>query len=188
MISLNTTNPAICYMGIVVNSYSGQELDDVAAASCHLFDTRTNRDVAVYALTNCKPLDKHTALVMACIYRQNNNINNSNQDNNSMNEWLLQIISEPAQGRTVKDNIDELQNYIRRNQKQMFSNIPLATTTQLPVIIVESEDEYNTENEIDLSIPKMPQYVPNNVDEEIVVIPSHELPQYSNNNTPQRTF
>ena len=46
-----------------------QELDDVAGASCHLFDQRTGRDLAKYTMTNCKALDKRTALVMGMLFR-----------------------------------------------------------------------------------------------------------------------
>jgi stress response protein SCP2 len=69
--SLSKVPANVAYIGLIINSYSGQELDDVARASCHLFDPKTNVDVAKYTLTNCTALNGHTALVMGCLYRSN---------------------------------------------------------------------------------------------------------------------
>lgn len=62
-------SPNIQYMGIVINSFSGQELDDVNRASCHLFDPVTKLDICSYALTNAVSLNGYTALVLGCLYR-----------------------------------------------------------------------------------------------------------------------
>jgi len=102
-LSLASVHPAVAYLGFVINSYSGQELDDVKGASCHLFDGGSSRDIARFTLTNTKFLDKHTALVMGMLYR----------DKDTM--WCYRIIAEAAQGRTAHDNVDELQRYISRN-------------------------------------------------------------------------
>ncbi|KAL1512166.1 hypothetical protein AB1Y20_005432 [Prymnesium parvum] len=101
-LELAKVHPAVAYIGLVINSYSGQELDDVKDAGVHLFDAATARDIFRYEMTNTKELDKHTALVMAMLYREGP-------------EWCARIISEPAQGRTAHDNVDELQRYIKRN-------------------------------------------------------------------------
>ena len=106
-ISLSRVHNAVMYIGLVINSYSGQELDDVAKASCELFDPKTNISIAQYKLTRCKSLDKHTALVMGCIYRDP-----------TTNMWFLRIISEAAHGRVAKELVDELQNFFRRNPPQ----------------------------------------------------------------------
>jgi len=104
ILNLAAVHPAVCYIGFVVNSYSGQELDDVAGASCHLFDQRTGRDLAQYTLTGTKMLDKRTALVMGMLFRADPSA-----------DWCLRIISEAAMGRTAHDNVDELQNHIKRD-------------------------------------------------------------------------
>lgn len=115
-------------------SHSGQELDDVSRASCHLFDPANPQlDLCSYALTNASHVDGHTALVLGCLYR----------GGPSPGDWCLCIISEAAQGRTVNDNVDELQNYLRRSPPQ----------------VPEEEFEIVVE-------PEMPEYVPL-VDEEI---------------------
>eukprot|EP00591_Stephanopyxis_turris_P018778 CAMPEP_0195541866 /NCGR_PEP_ID=MMETSP0794_2-20130614/51310_1 /TAXON_ID=515487 /ORGANISM="Stephanopyxis turris, Strain CCMP 815" /LENGTH=345 /DNA_ID=CAMNT_0040675981 /DNA_START=60 /DNA_END=1097 /DNA_ORIENTATION=+ len=101
-LSLANVHSSVQYIGFVVNSYSGEELDDVKDASCHLFDTRTGVDIAQYKLSNSKELDKHTALVMGCLYRGENSI------------WFLRIISLAAKGRVANNNVDDLQFYLRR--------------------------------------------------------------------------
>merc|ERR1712038_930328 len=68
---INSLNPSIKHVGFVINSYSGQELDDVSKASCHLFDPRTKADIAMHQLSNNQSLDKRTALLMASLFRGN---------------------------------------------------------------------------------------------------------------------
>ena len=63
VLSLAHVHPAVSAIGIVINSYSGQELDDVAGCSCHLFDPATGRDVARYRLSGERALDKRTAQI-----------------------------------------------------------------------------------------------------------------------------
>lgn len=106
-ISLSAVSPNTKYIGIVINSFSGQELDDVARASCHLFDPSTRADIATYTLTNSKELDKHTALIMGCLYR-----------GDTRDEWLLRIISAPSQGRTADQNVNALRDILRQDPPQ----------------------------------------------------------------------
>ena len=108
-VELPKISKQIQYIGFTVNSYSGQELDDVRKASCHLFDTGTNVDIAIHALSDCQFLDGHTALVMGCLYRVKARGGKSGSD------WCLKIISQAAQGKTVKDLVDELQKYLEDN-------------------------------------------------------------------------
>ncbi|CAB9506210.1 Tellurium resistance protein [Seminavis robusta] len=97
------------YIGFVVNSYSGQELDDIKRASCHLFDTMTGVDIAVHALSDCQFLDGHTALVMGCVYRV------KARGGKKESDWCLKIISQAADGKTVKDLVDEMQKFLEEN-------------------------------------------------------------------------
>lgn len=127
---------SVKYVGFIINSFSGQELDDVNRASCHLFNPITGDDMASYAMTNSTSLNGFTALLIALLYRG---------DSPKEESWSLSIMAEAAHGKTVQDNVDELQNYIRRN----------------PPKIVEPMEE-----EIDLSDISMPENVPI-VEEEI---------------------
>ena len=108
-LSLARVHPAVKYIGFVINSYSGQELDDVKDASCHLFDGASYRDLATFTLTNTKFLDKHTALVVGMLFRD------------PTGEWGFEIISEAAQGRTAHENVDELQRFIQTHPSRALA-------------------------------------------------------------------
>ena len=88
-VNLARVNKSIKYIAFVINSYSGQELDDVSKTSCHLFESATKVDLARYQLSNNRSVDGYTGLVVACLYR----------DDNDESEWCMRIISEPAHGR-----------------------------------------------------------------------------------------
>merc|ERR1719473_2447400 len=105
-LELGRMHPAVKYVGFVINSYSGQELDDVKDASCHLFDGQSGRDLMRYAMTNCKVLDKHTALLVGMLYRDDDT-----------SEWGFEVIAEAAHGRMAQDNVDELQAFIKRKPR-----------------------------------------------------------------------
>ena len=51
-IQLGRVHPAVAHIFIMINSYSGQELDDVKDAGCHLFDAASGRDLARFQMTN----------------------------------------------------------------------------------------------------------------------------------------
>ena len=106
-ISLHRVSEDIKYIGFVVNSYSEQELDDVDRAACHLFDPNTKADIATYTLSNSKEVDKHTALIMGCLYR-----------GDTADDWYLRIISLPSQGKTAHRNVNDLQSYLLCNPPQ----------------------------------------------------------------------
>jgi tellurium resistance protein TerZ len=130
-ISLMGKHNHIRYIGFVVNSYSGQKLNDVAQASCHLFDPESNVEIATHSLINAKSksLDGVTALLVGCLYRapQQQKYNNAgtnqqqehhhshhHDDGANNNEWCLAIISEPSNGRTVKANVEIFRDYLKK--------------------------------------------------------------------------
>ena len=140
----------VAFIGLVINSFSGQELDDVAKASCHLFDPNTNTDVANYKLSNCAALNGHTALVMGCLYRSP-----LVEGGSPTRDWYLRIIAEPAQGKTVNDNVDELQRFLQNNPPQKVSTPPepeIVLNAMPDPILVEEE-------EIVIPIPEEEIYV-----------------------------
>jgi tellurium resistance protein TerZ len=101
-LALRQVDPSIHYIGFIVDSYTGQELDDVARASCHLYDTETGEDLATYVLTKSSLLDGYTALLAACIYR-----------GNQPDEWCLHIIFSPMMARPIKYHVKDLQQYLK---------------------------------------------------------------------------
>mmetsp|Transcript_21387 Transcript_21387/g.35394 ORF Transcript_21387/g.35394 Transcript_21387/m.35394 type:complete len:597 (-) Transcript_21387:73-1863(-) len=130
-ISLLQVSHSVKYVGFVVNSYSGQELDDVDKAGCHLFDPRTNIDIATYNLSNVKEVDKHTALVMGCLYR-----------GRGPDDWYLRIISLPAQGKIAGQNVDDLRTYLLRNppQESLAHSEEDIVLTSMPDAVLIDED------------------------------------------------
>lgn len=150
-VNLNRVSKNVRYIGFVLNSFSGQELDDVSKASCHLFDAETYVEVAKYSLTDTHELDKHTALLVACLFRE--------QDGD---DWRLWILSQPRQGKTVQDNIPDMVDYLRNH------TAPAVT----PSIGVEDEDE------IVVAMPsEMETY---QEEDEIAVLPMEDLLQHGN--------
>ena len=105
-LQLGAVHPAVAYIGLCINSYSGEELDDVKDAGVHLFDGSSYRDIASYEMSNTRELDKHTALVVGVLYRD------------PSSEWCFRIISEAAMGRTCHENVDELQRHLQSNPIQ----------------------------------------------------------------------
>lgn len=110
---LNRLNPDIAHVVFVINSYSGQELDDVSKASCHLFDSATRVDIATYQLSHNSSLDKKTALIMASLFRENGD-----------GQWCMRIISEATIGRVARDVVGKLQRFLRENPLIGIQEVP----------------------------------------------------------------
>ena len=110
---LNRLNPDIAHIVFVINSFSGQELDDISKASCHLFDSETRVDIATYQLSYNSALDKKTALIMASLFRENGN-----------GPWCMRIISEAGIGRVARDVVGKLQRFLRENPLIGIQEVP----------------------------------------------------------------
>lgn len=106
-VNLKAVSKNVRYICFVLNSYSGQELDDVSRASCHLFDPVSHTEVAKYAMTNADELNRHTALLVACLYRP---------EQANKNDWRLWILAQPRLGRTVEDNVPDVVHFLRHNK------------------------------------------------------------------------
>lgn len=112
-LNLQLLDPAVAQLVFVITSYSGQELDDISKASCHLFDTVTNTDIASYTLSNNHLLDKKRGLVMASLYRDNDE------------SWCMRIISEPsAVGKNPQDLVGKSQTFLRNNPPPPTAVVP----------------------------------------------------------------
>ncbi|ERL55835.1 TerD family protein [Psychrobacter aquaticus] len=70
-----------------VNSFTGQTFETVANAFCRIINADNNAEVARY---NLSAQGGHTAMIMAKVYRHNN-------------EWKMHAIGETASGRTFHD-------------------------------------------------------------------------------------
>lgn len=109
---LGNVSPSVAYIGFTINSFSGQELDDVSKCACHLFDPLTKMDVAAYKLTGTKKLDKKTSLLIAMLFRHG-----------GTGEWCLQIMSKAGLGRTADACIPLMEKFIRKHPQ-----LPLGPT------------------------------------------------------------
>lgn len=101
--ALNAVDPQVEHIVFVINSYTEQELDDIAMASCHLFDPTKRVDLCTYTLTNNASLDKHTALLLADLYRDA-----------STRDWMMRILSVPSQGKTARRCIGHVVDYLKK--------------------------------------------------------------------------
>ena len=133
-LDLDSINPEIKYVAFVINSYSGEELDDVRKTSCHLFDTRTKKDLATYNLSNNGSLDGYTGLVVACLYRQDDGV-----------QWSMRIISEAAQGKYASDLADEVQRFLLKHP-----TCPITSSPPEPDIVVNTMPE-----DVEIELPPM---------------------------------
>mmetsp|Transcript_1791 Transcript_1791/g.3601 ORF Transcript_1791/g.3601 Transcript_1791/m.3601 type:complete len:579 (+) Transcript_1791:109-1845(+) len=141
-IDLTRISELIEYVGFLVNSYSGEELDDVDKAVCHLFDPKTMNDMALYAMTNDRSVDGHTALLVACLYRGGGT-------------WHLQIISHPTLGRTVTQNVSDFRCYLRKSPPHATmqeEEEEIVVEAAMPSFVALQPDD-----EIDLSVPVAPE-------------------------------
>jgi len=101
-IDLGRVHSSVTYIGICVNSYSGQELNDVKDCKVRMYDTNTLAEAASFDLSSDQSLDC-CALLMAVLYRVGD-------------EWWMYAIGEGAHGTMAKDNVDEFQDFIRQHQ------------------------------------------------------------------------
>jgi tellurium resistance protein TerZ len=131
IVAFNAVNPRVDHIVFVINSYSEQELDDVAMASCHLFDPVTRKDLATYTMTNNASLDNHTALLLADLYRDA-----------VSRDWMMRIISYPHQGKTAKRSFGVIVEYLRRHMPAVpaIPPNPDIITTEMPVAVALESD------------------------------------------------
>ncbi len=80
-----------------VNSYSGQSFETVANAFCRIVNEQNGSEIARYDLSACG--GKHTALVMAKLYRHNG-------------EWKFSALGDNSKGRTWNDVVPDILPYL----------------------------------------------------------------------------
>jgi len=97
-LDLGRVHKSVHYIGICINSYSGQELNDVANCKVRLMDTNTQAEAASFDISSDASLDC-CAMLMAVLYRVGD-------------DWWMHAIGEGAHGTMAKDNVDEFQDFI----------------------------------------------------------------------------
>ena len=96
IVDLSRVPATIKSLVFTVNSYRGQTFDTVENAFCRLVDHRSNREIARY---NLSAQGGHTAMVMAKVYRHND-------------EWKMHAIGDAAAGRTFQEIIPAIEPHI----------------------------------------------------------------------------
>ena len=86
-VDLSKVPASIVSLVFTVNSFTGQSFEKVENAFCRIVNANDNSEVARYNLSSQGP---HTAMIMAKVYRHNN-------------EWKMHAIGETASGRTFHD-------------------------------------------------------------------------------------
>lgn len=95
-VDLPRISPNVKNLVFVVSNYTGQNFSRVQNAYCRLVDARDQREIARYNLS-CQ--GEHTAMIMAKLYRHNN-------------EWKMHAIGETARGRTYVDLLPSIEPYL----------------------------------------------------------------------------
>ncbi len=96
-IDLNRAPAAIQTLIFTVNSFSGESFAGIPNAFCRLVDDATGSEIARFDLS--LEGGSHTGLIMSKLYRHNN-------------EWKMQAIGEPAEGRTFHDLLPTLRSHL----------------------------------------------------------------------------
>ncbi len=96
-IDLNRAPAAIQTLIFTVNSFSGESFAGIPNAFCRLVDDATGSEIARFDLS--LEGGGHTGLIMSKLYRHNN-------------EWKMQAIGEPAEGRTFHDLLPALRSHL----------------------------------------------------------------------------
>jgi tellurium resistance protein TerZ len=79
-----------------VNNYTGQDFSRVQNAFCRIANVANNREIARYDLS-CQ--GTHTAMIMAKVYRHNN-------------EWKMHAIGETGQGQTFDQLLPQIRPHL----------------------------------------------------------------------------
>lgn len=117
-VNLPQVHPSVQYLGFTVNSYSGEKLNCVADARCRIYNAHTLKEHAQFELTDAKHL-RYTALVMCVLYRVGP-------------DWWMHAIGEGAHGTMAKDNVDELQMFIRQHNLWPAAKLQQVCKPSLP--------------------------------------------------------
>lgn len=102
-VDLSMVDQAVKYIVLLINSFSGQHLGNVDRAKCHLYDRRTERDIASYVMSNAEELDQKTALVMCCLYQDDG-------------VWFLNVIAKPDRGRMASSCLKSIKSQVQTIQ------------------------------------------------------------------------
>jgi tellurium resistance protein TerZ len=96
IVDLSKVPATVKSLVFTVNSFTGQNFSQVANAFCRIMDKRSGKEIAKYDLS---VQGKHSAQIMAKVYRHNN-------------EWKMHAIGENGTGRTFQDLMPQIKNHL----------------------------------------------------------------------------
>ncbi len=95
-VDLNAVPAQVKSLVFTVNNYTGQDFSRVANAYCRIVNAANGQEIARYDLS-CQ--GNHTAMIMAKVYRHNN-------------EWKMHAIGEVGQGRTFDQLLPQIKPHL----------------------------------------------------------------------------
>jgi tellurium resistance protein TerZ len=96
IVNLSRVPKEVSTLIFTVNSFRGQTFKKIVNAFCRILDATDNKEIARYDLSGGADT---TAMIMAKVYRHNN-------------EWKMQAIGEPANGKTFQDLIPIIEKFL----------------------------------------------------------------------------
>jgi stress response protein SCP2 len=103
---LEAVDPKATYLCFIINSYSGQKLNDVSKAKCRLYNTDTGHESASFDISTDERFDC-TALLMAVLYRAKQG------GGDGIPDWYMHVLGEPATGQSANQNIPQFQEFLK---------------------------------------------------------------------------
>ena len=95
-VDLSQVPANVMHLVFTVNSFTGQDFTRIANSTCRLVDATSNTELARYDLA---AKGGHTALVLAKLYRHNN-------------DWKMQAIGEVGTGKTFTELLPKIVDYL----------------------------------------------------------------------------
>ena len=114
-VDLERVSRRATYLCFCINSFSGEELNDVASATCRFYNSASKHELCSFDLSGDGRLDC-TALLMCVLYRAGP----------AGTDWHMHAVGEPANGRTVQDNVDEFQAFLSKQPLVQKTNEHIA--------------------------------------------------------------
>jgi len=134
-VDVSKLSPSVQYMGFVINSFSGQKLNEVHRAGCRLYESSDHRVLTSYDMTSDERLDC-TAFFMCLMYKRDG-------------EWFIHAVGEPASGKVARDNVNDLQAYLSKNPLAVSETPVLPTQTK----VIKAPAVIRPDRKISLPLP-----------------------------------
>jgi hypothetical protein len=127
---LEKVDPAVTYMCFCITSFTGQSLQGVKGAKCHLYNTTTKAEVSSFDITNNDSLTG-TALLMCILYRGGGK---------GSSEWFMYAMGQAADGKTADAVLPTFKEFLVEHPIAFNHDDEFAVCKSKKVIIKVPED------------------------------------------------